>query len=181
MSSEAYLRQISQAYSSAAKGTPAAYKLMDGMAYAYDSLSNSANLSVAGLSETDMLQISEKLVQGPLKNLEEEIAGILIAGVNQRQSNSDPAAAKMQQQAQQEQIKKLIKTKTEKIEKRLALQARTLYERALAEEQTKQLDKLAGSDIASINGYSEEKINAMEDIANTFVQEPDDMEINKAS
>jgi hypothetical protein len=176
-----FWQQLNKASTSAFIATPAVYRIMDQFASMYDSLSNSSSLSPDNaMTEVKQLNLSQKMQDGVLAGVEAKITGVLQAGIMQNffGGGSDPISAKAQQAAQQEQVKAIIETTTAKIEHRLQLLAKIMYENALADEQTQQLNKLAGSDMASINGYSDEKINAMEDLAYTVVQEPDDLEIN---
>jgi hypothetical protein len=176
-----FWQQLNKASTSAFIATPAVYRIMDQFASMYDSLSNSSSLSPnSAMTEVKQLNLSQKMQDGVLAGVESKITGVLQAGIIQSffGEGPDPITAKARQAAQQEQVKAIIETTTAKIENRLQLLAKIMYENALADEQTKQLNKLAGSDMASINGYSDEKINAMDDLANTVVQEPDDLEIN---
>lgn len=177
-----FWQQLNKAATSAYIATPAVYRIMDQFASMYDSLSNSSSLSPnSAMTEVKQLNLSQKMQDGVLAGVESKITGVLQAGIMQNffsGGGGDAIGAQARQAAQQEQVKAIIETTTAKVEQRLQLLAKIMYENALADEQTKQLNKLAGSDMASINGYSDEKINAMEDLANTVVQEPDDLEIN---
>ena len=178
-----FWKQLNRASNSAFMATPAVYRIMDQFATQYDQLSNSSSLSPdSALTETKMLDISGKMQGGVLKGIEEQIYTILASGAMQSYfgGQSDPISAQARSQAQQDQIKKIIESKTSLIEHRMKLLAKIMYENALADEQTEQLNKLAGSDMASASGYSEEKINAMEDLSNTVTMEPDDLEFGVA-
>tara|TARA_B100001989_G_C24233691_1_gene313840 strand:- start:3 stop:572 length:570 start_codon:yes stop_codon:yes gene_type:complete len=174
-------QQLNKAQNSAAQARPKAYVILDQLAQFYDQLSNSSSLSPdSAMTETKHLELADMLNNGALKGVETKIAGILTAGIIQKQFGGagNAITAKAQQQAQQEQVKGILEGFQQVMEQRMKFLARIMYENSLADEQSKQLNKLAGSDMASASGYSEEKINAMDDISYTQVMDPEDLELN---
>lgn len=175
-----FWQQIGKAQSSAYIATPASYKIMDQFASMFNQLSNSGNMNVAGLGGSKLLDLSDKMNApgGVLSGMTEKIQGILTAGIIQS-FYGGPAGAVMaqaQQAAQKEEIKKVIDKGTEVLTNRLKLLARIIYDNNLAEEQSKQLNKVAGTSMGGAQGYSDSEIEVMQDITYTHVTEPDDLE-----
>jgi hypothetical protein len=178
-----FFKQMARASQSAFIATPAFYKIADQFGSMVDQLSNSSSLNVL----TDQMGKQFKLgdmMSGPngvLAGIQQQVEGILLGGVMMSYfggGSGGEIAQKAQAQANEEQIKKLLESKTKTIEHRMQMLAKMMYENAMHDEITRQEQKLGGSDMASASGYSEEKINAMQDLAYTTVMEPDDLEIN---
>lgn len=179
-------RQLAKASQSAFIATPAFYKIADQFGSMVDQLSNNSSLNVLTDQMGKQLKLGD-MMNGPngiLNGIQGQVEGILLSGVMNSFFSSDSSgiggkiAQQARAQANEEQIKKLLESKTKQIEHRMQMLAKMMYENAMHDEITKQENKLAGSDMASVAGYSEEKINAMEDLAYTVVMEPDDLEIN---
>ena len=174
-------QSINKAQGSAELARPKEYQLLDKLAQFYDEMSNSSSLSpYSAMTEVKHLDLAEKMGKGVLQGIQDSVEQVLISGAMMKHfaGSGGPIAAKARQEAQQKQIEQLIKSKVALVEQRMQMLARVMYENALADEQTRQLAKLEGSDMASSKGYSEEKINAMNDIAYTVSMDPQDLELN---
>lgn len=177
-----FFKQMTRATQSAFIATPAFYKIADQFGTMVDQISNSSSLNVLTDQMGKQLKLGDMMNApgGVLSGIQSQLEGILLSGVMQNffGGETDPISAKAKSAAQQELIKGLLESKTKLIEHRMQMVAKLLYENALQDEITKQENKLGGSDMASIAGYSEEKVSAMQDLAYTVTMDPDDLEFN---
>ena len=177
-----YTKQMNKALQSAFVATPAVYRIMDQFATMVDSFSNSQSLNVIVDTAEKILKFGDLLTapNGALTGLENQLAGLLQTGIIQNLVGGGQGGhvAKARQQMQQEQMKQLLERKQEQLELRMQWVAEIAYFNNMQKEITLRSNNLMGSDMASINGYSDEKLSADQDLAYTAMMHPEDLELN---
>ena len=176
-----YWQQLQQGEFAAFKSVPLAHSLWDSVAQAAGQLQSSSNLNLGELFEVDeALAFMDKYTAGPQSQLMQELTQIFTESARQSYFGGSlgGAAGQAQRQAQIDQAEKKVEAHKARTEHRYQTVALARAINKHEDEKGDQLRRMAESDMASINGYSDEKIDAMNELTYAFIQHPEDLELN---